>query len=32
MTELLKNLCNLDGISGDEGAVRDFIISEIKDY
>ena len=32
MTELLKNLCNLDGISGDEGAVRDFIISEIKDF
>lgn len=32
MTELLKNLCNLDGISGDEGTIRDFIISEIKDY
>ena len=32
MTELLKNLCNLDGISGDEGAVRDFIISEIKEF
>ena len=32
MTELLKNLCNIDGISGDEGDVRNFIISQIKDY
>lgn len=32
MTELLKNLCLLDGTSGDEGAVRDFVISQIKDY
>lgn len=32
MTELLKQLCLLDGISGDEGAVREFVISQIKDY
>ena len=32
MTELLKQLCLLDGISGDEGSVRDLIISQIKDY
>ena len=32
MTELLKRLCTLDGISGDEGSVREFIISEIKDF
>ena len=32
MTELLKQLCMLDGTSGDEGAVRDFVISQIKDY
>ena len=31
MTDLLKQLCLLDGISGDEGRVRDFIISQIKD-
>ena len=32
MTELLKQLCMLDGTSGDEGAVREFVISQIKDY
>ncbi len=32
MLEILKKLCNLDGTSGDERTVRDFIISEIKDY
>lgn len=32
MTELLKNLCMIDGTSGDENTVRDFIISEIKDF
>lgn len=32
MLELLKQLCMLDGTSGDEGAVRDFVISQIKDY
>ena len=31
MTELLKELCLIDGTSGDEGAVRDFVISQIKD-
>ncbi len=32
MLENLKKLCNLDAVSGDEGAVRDFIISEIKEF
>ncbi len=32
MTELLKQLCTIDGTSGDEGAVREFVISKIKDY
>ena len=32
MKELLKELCLIDGISGDEGAVRDYIISKVKDY
>ncbi len=32
MLDTLKRLCLIDGISGDEGAVRDFIINEIKDY
>ncbi len=32
MNELLKQLCLLDGTSGDEGAVRDFVIEQIKDY
>lgn len=29
---MLENLCLLNGASGDESAVRDFIIHEIKDY
>ncbi len=29
---MLKELCLLNGTSGDEGAVREFIISQIKDY
>lgn len=32
MLELIKNLCLLDGISGRENAVRDYIINEIRDY
>lgn len=32
MLNLLKQLCLIDGISGDEGNVRDFIINEIKDF
>lgn len=32
MLELLKQLCAIDGTSGDEGAVREFVISQIKDY
>lgn len=32
MIDILKQLCLIDGISGDEGAVRDFIINEIKDF
>ena len=32
MFDILEKLCNLDGTSGDEKAVRDFIIGEIKDY
>lgn len=32
MTELLKQLCMIDGTSGDESAVREFVISQIKDY
>jgi endoglucanase len=32
MSELLKELCLLDGTSGDEGAVREFVISQIKDF
>jgi len=31
MTETLEKLCTLDGISGDESAVREYIISRIKD-
>lgn len=31
MTQLLKQLCMIDGTSGDEGAVRQFVISQIKD-
>ncbi len=30
MLELIKRLCALDGTSGDEGAVREFIISQIE--
>ena len=32
MFEILEKLCTLDGASGDEKTVRDFIISEIKDF
>ncbi len=32
MLNLLKQLCLIDGISGDEKNVRDFIIGEIKDF
>lgn len=32
MTELLRKLCLIDGTSGDEAAVREFVISQIKDY
>lgn len=32
MSDILRNLCNLDATSGDEIAVRDFIINEIKDF
>ena len=32
MLDLLKRLCLIDGISGDENNVRDFIINEIKDF
>ena len=32
MIETLKKLCLLDGISGDEGEVREYVISQIKDY
>ena len=32
MIELLKELCSIDGTSGDEGAVRDFIISKLDGF
>lgn len=32
MLETLRTLCGLDAVSGDESAVRDYIISEIKDF
>ena len=32
MNEILKSLCMLDGASGDEAAVREFVISQIKDF
>lgn len=32
MLESLKELCLLNGISGDEKAVREYIVSQIKDY
>lgn len=31
MLNELRNLCLIDGISGDEGKVREYIISRIKD-
>lgn len=32
MLKTLEALCNLNGISGDEGAVREYIINEIKNF
>ena len=32
MLDLLKSLCNIDGTSGDERSVRDFIISQIDGF
>lgn len=32
VSELLQKLCNLDATSGDEGTVRDFIISQIDGF
>lgn len=32
MRELLKKLCSIPAVSGNEGAITDFIINEIKDY
>ncbi len=32
MLELLKNLCQADGTSGNEGSIRDFIISKIDGF
>ena len=32
MKELLKELCLTNGVSGDESAVRDLIISKVKDF
>lgn len=32
MKELLKELCLINGVSGDESAVREYIIAQIKDY
>lgn len=32
MPKMLEKLCLLNGASGDENAVRDFIIKEIKNY
>ena len=32
MLEMIKELCDLPGISGRENAVRDYIIEKIKDY
>ncbi len=29
---MLKELCLINGTSGDEGKVRDYIITQIKDY
>ena len=32
MKELLKELCLINGVSGDESAVREFIIGKVKDF
>ncbi len=32
MIDLLKQLCLKDGVSGDEGVVREFIINEVKNF
>jgi len=32
MVELIKRLCCADGVSGDEGSIRDIIISEIENH
>ena len=32
MVELIKKLALIDGTSGDEGAVREFILSQIKPF
>ena len=32
MNEILKSLCMIDGASGDEAAVREYVISQIKDF
>lgn len=32
MLDILKELCELDGISGDEGSVREYIIGKIKNH
>ena len=32
MRELLKKLCELNGVSGDEGAVRDFLCAQAEPY
>ena len=31
MKELLKTLCSLDGVSGQEDAVRDWILAQLRD-
>lgn len=32
MLEILRELCTLDAVSGDEAAVRDYIINKIKNH
>lgn len=32
MIDLIKNLCNIDSVSGDEGAVSNFIVSQIDGF
>jgi len=32
MKELLKELCLINGISGDENLVREYIIEKVKDF